>query len=152
MASNLTELLYHCIWSTKGREKLIFPAIEKDVWSIIAATATRNEMHVIRAGGVEDHVHVLSHIPKTMSVSDAMKRLKGGASKYINEQGLLDGGQKFGWQDGYGAFTVSKSNVPAVVKYIATQREHHRTQTFKEEFVAFLKRHEIDYDPEHLWG
>jgi len=87
-----------------------------------------------------------------MSISDAMKRLKGGSSKYVNEQNILGGGQKFGWQDGYGAFTVSKSSVPDVVKYIATQREHHRTRTFKEEFVAFLKRHEIDFDPERLWG
>jgi hypothetical protein len=79
-----------------------------------------------------------------------MKRLKGGSSKYINEQNLIPG-QRFGWQDGYSAFTVSPSGVPAVVQYIANQREHHRTRTFEDELVEFLKRHGVQYDPKYLW-
>ena len=152
MAGTLTELLYHCIWSTKDREPLIREEIEESVWSILAGTAEHNEMHVIRAGGIENHVHVLMRVPKTMALSEAMQRLKGGSSKFINEEQLIGGGRHLAWQDGYGAFTVSKSNVPDVVQYIANQREHHRTRTFEEEFVAFLERHEIEYDSRYLWG
>ena len=74
-----------------------------------------------------------------MSVSEAMKRLKGGSSKFINDQNLAGHGSSFAWQDGYGAFSVSKSNVHTICNYIDNQREHHRTRTFKEEFVEFLE-------------
>jgi ABC-type thiamine transport system substrate-binding protein len=81
-----------------------------------------------------------------------MKRLKGGSSKSINDHELTVAGGSFGWQDGYGAFSVSKSNVPMVINYISSQREHHRTRSFKEEFLEFLEKHEVDYDPTYLWG
>ena len=131
---------------------MISPQIEERVWKILAGTATRNEMHVIRAGGIENHVHVLVRIPKTMSVSEAMKRLKGGSSKEINASGLMKSGPRFEWQDGYGAFPVSASSVPNVVEYIANQREYHRTTTFEEEFIAFLEKHDVGYDPKYLWS
>jgi putative transposase len=150
MANTFTELQYHCIWSTKHREPLIREQAEKSVWAILAETANRHGMHVKRAGGIENHVHVLVSIPKTLSVSEAMKRLKGGSSNAINKDGLLGAGP-FGWQDGYAAYTVSPSKVPDVIQYIANQREHHRKQTFEDEFVAFLKRHGVGYDPKYLW-
>ena len=151
MASTLTELIYHCIWSTKNRDPLIRPEIEEDVWRILSGTASRNKMRVIRAGGIENHVHVLVRIPKTMSVSETMKRLKGGSSKCINDEHVLATNQRFAWQDGYGAFTVSKSNESSVVDYVNGQRKHHRARTFEEEFVDFLDRHEIEYDLKYLW-
>ena len=80
-----------------------------------------------------------------------MQRLKGGSSKYINDEHLLGADRSFGWQDGYAAFTVSPSNVPSVVSYIDGQREHHRSRSFEEEFVAFLDRHGVTYDPRYLW-
>ena len=151
MATTLTELLYHCIWSTKNRDPLIRPEIEANVWRILAGTAKRNEMRILNAGGIENHVHALVRIPKTMSVSEAMQRLKGGSSKAINNEELLGSKLRFAWQGGYGAFTVSKSNVPEIDRYISNQREHHRKRTFEDEFVEFLERHEIDYDPKYLW-
>jgi putative transposase len=151
MATTLTELLYHCIWSTKNRDPLIRPEIEENVWRILAGTAKRNEMRILNVGGIENHVHVLVRIPKTMSVSEAMQRLKGGSSKAINNEELLGSELRFAWQDGYGAFTVSKSNVPDIERYVLGQREHHRVRTFEDEFVEFLDRHEIDYDPKYLW-
>ena len=80
-----------------------------------------------------------------------MQRLKGGSSKAINNEELLGPKLRFAWQDGYGAFTVSKSNVPEIEHYISNQREHHCKRTFEGEFVEFLERHEIDYDPKYLW-
>ena len=121
-----------------------------NVWRILAATATKHEMHIRRAGGIENHVHVLVELPKTMTVSEALKRLKGGSSTAINNAGLIK--SKFGWQDGYAAFTVSPSKVSQVTKYISNQREHHKTQTFEEEFEIFLKKHGVAYDPKYLFG
>jgi REP element-mobilizing transposase RayT len=150
MAGTFTELLYHCVWSTKFREPLIRSEIEENVWRILAGTAEKNGMQTIRVGGIENHVHVLLRIPKTLSVSEALKRLKGGSSAFIHQEGLMKS-TTFGWQDGYAAFTVSTSNVPDVIQYIANQREHHRKQTFEEEYEALLKRHKTAYESKYLW-
>ena len=150
MANTYTELHYHCIWSTKDRMPVIRAEIEENVWRLLAATASKHEMHIKRAGGIENHVHVLVQIPKTMSVSEAMKRLKGGSSNAIHDADLMK--SKFSWQDGYGAFTVSSSKLSDVIRYISNQREHHKTQTFEEEFVAFLEKHGVEYDPQFLFG
>jgi REP element-mobilizing transposase RayT len=104
----------------------------------------------VRTGGIENHVHVLLRIPKTLSVSEALKRLKGGSSAFINQEALL-GSSTFGWQDGHAAFSVSTSNVPDVVKYIASQRKYHRKQRFEEEYEAFLQRHSVKYESKYLW-
>ena len=150
MANTYTELLYHCIWSTKNREPLIRQEIEESVWAILASVATRHQLHIRRAGGIDNHVHVLIDIPKTVSVSEAMKQLKGGSSNAINQEGLMKAG-RFSWQDGYAAFTVSASNAAQVVRYIASQREHHRHRSFEEELVALLEKHRVAYDPKYLW-
>ena len=150
MANTFTQLRYHCIWSTKNREPIIRRDIEARVWAIIAATGARHDVEVLKVGGIENHVHALVRISKTDSVSEAMKRLKGGSSNGINKAGIING--HFGWQDGYGAYTVSASAIPDVVSYITNQREHHREMTFEEEFVKFLEKHEVEYDSKYLWG
>ena len=149
MANTFTQLRYHCIWSTKNREPMIRPEIEERVWAIIAETGKRHGMNVIKTGGTENHVHALIDIPKTMSVSETMKGLKGGSSNGINKAEIING--HFGWQDGYGAFTVRASSAGDVLDYITNQREHHRTMTFEEEYVKFLKRHEVEFNEKYLW-
>lgn len=149
MANTYTELQYHCIWTTKRRESLIRPEIEKRVWKILAATALRHGMKINRVGGIENHVHILVQIPKTMTVSEAMKQLKGGSSNDINKENFF-GGAHFSWQTGYAAFTVSTSKAASVAKYIANQREHHRGQTFEDELKEFLDKHGVDYDSRYL--
>ncbi|MCB1235735.1 MAG: IS200/IS605 family transposase [Verrucomicrobiae bacterium] len=151
MASTFTQLHYHCVWSTKNRQPLISQNIEKSVWAILGATAKAHGMRLAVAGGIENHVHVLLEIPKTLSVSEAMKRLKGGSSNSINEKSLTGSG-RFGWQDGCAAFTVSASRHDEVRHYIENQREHHRKLSFEDELVAFLERHRVDFDPKYLWG
>ncbi|WP_309380942.1 IS200/IS605 family transposase [Cerasicoccus frondis] len=151
MASTLTHLLYHCIWSTKERAPLISPEVEQSVWRVLSATAQHNCMMAVRVGGVENHVHALIHIPKTLSVADAMKLLKGGSSKYINRENILGPDRRLAWQDGYAAFTVSRSNEKDVVEYISNQREHHTKRTFEDEYTAFLDKHGIEYEREYLF-
>lgn len=128
---------------------MIRPDIEERVWAIIVETGARHELNVIKVGGIENHVHALVGIPKTISVSEAMKRLKGGSSNGINKASIING--HFGWQDGYGAYTVSASAISDVLSYTSTQREHHREMTFEEEFVKFLEKHEVEYDSKYLW-
>jgi len=99
--------------------------------------------------GVDDHVHLLLGAPETMAPSKAAQLIKGGSSAWIHTE--FPNLRNFAWQDGYGAFTVSKSGLSEVKNYILNQREHHQRRTFKEEFLALLKRHEIEYDERYLW-
>ncbi len=99
--------------------------------------------------GTADHVHMLLSLPATMSVSDLVRFVKALSSKWVHE--TLPDQSKFSWQPGYGAFSVSQSNVPAVSTYIQTQEEHHKKVSFQDEFLALLKRNEIEFDERYLW-
>jgi REP element-mobilizing transposase RayT len=107
-------------------------------------------MTAIQIGGVEDHIHALVNASATLSPSQIAQFLKGDSSKWIHEE--FPTLRNFAWQDGYGGFTVSKSNLPDVVRYIQNQREHHRKKDFQEEYLEFLKRHGIEYDERFIWG
>jgi putative transposase len=103
----------------------------------------------VEIGGAEDHLHILAKIKPAISVSEMLAKIKANSSKWVNDHKMKE--RKFAWQEGYGAFTVSESQVPSVREYIRNQKEHHRKQTFQEEFVALLERHGIEYDPLYLW-
>jgi REP element-mobilizing transposase RayT len=103
----------------------------------------------LEIGGVSDHVHILAKIKPAIAVSEMLAKIKANSSKWINDHKIKL--RKFGWQEGYSAFTVSESQVPCVREYIRSQPEHHRKQTYQEEFMALLQRHGIEYDPRYLW-
>ncbi|MGO8835790.1 MAG: IS200/IS605 family transposase [Limisphaerales bacterium] len=149
MANTFTSLHYHVIFSTKHREPWIAHDIEERVWKFLGGIARENGMKALLIGGMPDHVHLALALPPAQSVSKALQLLKGGSSKWIKD--TLPQMRGFAWQDGYGAFTVSKSNLPEVTTYIQNQREHHRIKTFQEEFLAFLVRHGVEYDERYLW-
>ncbi len=98
---------------------------------------------------VEDHTHILFELSRTVAISEVVERVKKGSSKWIKTKGTRYTG--FAWQAGYGIFAVSESNIPEVRDYIGRQQEHHRKRTFKEEFLAFLKRHNVAFDEKYLW-
>jgi len=150
MANTYTALYYHLVFSTKNREPWIRHEIEDRIWAYLGGIARRNEMTAIRVGGMPDHVHILTSIPKTLSVSKALQLLKGGSSIWVHE--TFPEFHRFGWQDGYGAFTVSQSQIDAVAAYIVNQREHHRKKTFQEEYRDFLREHGIAFDEQYAWG
>lgn len=106
-------------------------------------------MKPLKTGGIEDHVHMLLGASATWAPSKIAQLVKGGSSKWIHE--TFPELNEFAWQDGYGAFTVSKSGVGDVAEYIANQREHHRAMTYQDEYLALLNRHEIDYDERYVW-
>ncbi len=100
-------------------------------------------------GGTEGHVHILLSVPATKAVSQAMREIKQGSSRWMHE---TCGVPEFAWQEGYGAFSIGLNQVSATVAYIAGQQEHHRKRDFQAEYVAFLKKHRIEYDPRYVWG
>lgn len=115
----------------------------------MAGVASKLEGHALRVGGYYDHAHLMLRIPAKIAVADFVRQLKSNTSKHINEE--KKPALKFHWQDGYGAFTVSRSKVDAVVAYIDGQLEHHRNRTFQGEYLKMLADHEVDYDPQYLW-
>jgi REP element-mobilizing transposase RayT len=149
MGNTYTSLHCHFVFSTKNREAWISHSIEERVWDFLGGIARENGLKPILIGGMSDHVHLAVGLPPTVSASKALQQLKGGSSKWMKETFPALGG--FAWQDGYGAFAVSKSNLPNLMNYIDGQREHHRTKTFQEEFLALLVRHEIEYEERYLW-
>jgi putative transposase len=150
MANTYTSLHYHLIFSTKKRVRWLSSEIEQRVWQYLGGIARKHKMTALQIGGTADHIHALVLAPALSSPSQIAQFLKGDSSKWIHDE--FQGLRKFGWQDGYSAFTVSKSNLPEVVHYIQNQREHHRIKTFQEEYVEFLQQHGIQYDEDYLWG
>lgn len=150
MANTYTALFYHIVFSTKNRASFIKPEIENRVWEYIGGIARHYKMTALQVGGIEDHLHVLVMAPATLSSSEMAKWLKSDSSKWIHEE--FPNLQDFAWQDGYGAFTVSKASVPRVIGYIQNQRAHHQTKTFQEEYLDFLQKAGVDYDERYLWG
>ena len=139
----------HIVFSTKERKRLIEPAAQRRLWKYGAGIAQNHGMHVLAVGGVEDHIHVLVDLPPTLPLAKAIQTIKANSSKCMNEHRTR---RDFAWQEGYGAFSVSASNTPAVVRYIESQPEHHRRRSFEDEFVALLKKHGIPYDPKYVFG
>ena len=150
MADSYTSLFYHFVFSTKNRANFIRADIEERIWAYIGGVARKHKMAAIQIGGIEDHVHVLVLAPTTIAPFEIAKYLKGDSSKWIKEE--FADLQAFAWQDGYGAFTVSKSNIPAVVEYIQSQRVHHQKKSFQEEYLEFLQKHGVEYNEKYLWG
>lgn len=149
MANTYTSLHYHFTFSTKNREPWITQAIEDRVWAYIGGVARAHQMTAIQIGGIENHIHALVMARPTASPSQIAQYLKGDTSKWIHEE--FRNLRGFEWQDGYGGFTVSKSQIPDVVKYIKNQRKHHRKRTFEEEYLELLQKHGVDYDGRYLW-
>jgi REP element-mobilizing transposase RayT len=140
----------HCVWSTKERRKLIDATLRQRLWPFMGAIARENSIKAIAIGGTEDHVHALLSLPSSISVSKAVQLIKGGSSKWGHETFPAHG--NFNWQEGYGAFSISVSQIRLTVAYIERQEEHHRKRTFQEEFLTFLIKHGIAFDERYLWG
>lgn len=150
MANTFSQCFYHVVFSTKNRARFIHTDIENRVWAYVGGVARKHKLTAVQVGGIEDHIHALVAAPTTICPADIAKFIKGDSSFWIHRE--FNQLHNFAWQDGYGAFTVSKSHVPKVIEYIKNQREHHTNQTFEEEFVELLKLHEIDYDERYVFG
>lgn len=149
MANTYSSLFYHFVFSTKNRKNLIDQRIENRVWSYIGGVARKHKTTALQIGGIENHIHTLILAPPILSPSKISQFLKGDSSKWIHQEFFDLRG--FAWQDGFGAFSVSKSNVPKVIDYIKNQRRHHLKQCFEDEYIELMKLHETGYDEKYLF-
>jgi REP element-mobilizing transposase RayT len=139
----------HCVFSTKERRKSIEPEVQAQLWAYMGGVAREHGMKALVVGGTEDHVHLLLSLPSSLPVAIAMREIKSASSHWMHETCCEE---DFEWQEGYGAFSIGWSQVSATISYIEGQEEHHRRRDFQAEFIAFLKKHRIDYDPRYVWG
>ena len=151
MASTLTNLLFHVVFSTKARQNLLSPEICASLYPYIGGVIRGEKGRLITAGGRPDHIHIFATLAPSISLSDMLRRVKvkGNSSHWLNEQHKMEG--RFSWQRGYGAFTVSESSAAGVITYIEGQEEHHKRMTFQEEFLLLLKKHNVHYDERYIW-
>ncbi len=149
MAHTFTNLLTHIIFSTKDRVPCIKADLKPDLFAYLGGIVRESRGKAYAIDGTSDHVHMLISLPPSIAISDAVRVIKTNSSGWVHEQDSIH--RAFAWQVGYGAFSVSKSNVPDVIKYIQSQEEHHRRVSFKEEFIGFLEKHEIEYDKQYIW-
>ena len=149
MPQSLSKVIVHTIFSTKDREAWLGLDVRPRMHAYLATVCRDLGAEVVRVGGVADHVHIVTTLPRTVSQAQLIEQIKKVSSKWIKK---LDARYRgFFWQRGYGAFSVSPSQLEAVMQYVDTQQEHHRTRTFQEEYRELLHKHGLDFDERYVW-
>ena len=123
--------------------------LQKRLYEYIGGIIRAQNGHLIEIGGIEDHIHILTNLSHSKAISDSIRDIKANTSKWVNE--FSNQTNRFEWQKGYGAFSVSYSQIDSVRHYIQIQREHHQTKTFKEEYIQFLQLHDIAFEHRYLF-
>ncbi len=144
-----SQLTYHIVYSTKFRYPSILPELRERLYEYIGGIIRAKNGCVEEIGGVADHIHILARLSATIAIADMIRDIKANSSRWINEQPETT--RPFEWQKGYGAFTVSYDRIPNVSGYIQKQEEHHKSVSFQDEYIDFLKRHGIEYRLEYLF-
>ena len=147
MSHTYAQNVVHVVFSTKDRYKAIHGEFRPKLWAYVTGICRKLDIYVHSIGGMEDHIHLLIQVPPVLTLSKAVATIKANSSRWASEQG-----HKFAWQQGYGAFSVSASVIPVVVRYIQNQEEHHKKMNFEAEFVALLKKHGVEFDPKYVLG
>lgn len=149
MPQSLANIHTHLVFSTKNRHPWLTDDVRPALHAYMATVLSNLNSPAQIINSIEDHIHILFNLYRTLALSKAVERVKSSSSQWIKSQSPTL--EKFSWQAGYGAFSVSESNLPEVTQYISQQREHHRTKSFQEEYLSFLQRHHMDYDEQYLW-
>ena len=147
--STYTQILYQIVFSTKNRERTLQESQRDQLFSYIWGILKKKKCHLYRIGGVEDHLHIVTHLHPMIAPSILIKDVKLASSRFIKEEELFPGFN--GWQDGFGAFTYSNSAKNELIEYVKNQVEHHKTISFKDEYIAILKENGIDFDEKFLF-
>ena len=150
MASTLTNLVLHVVFSTKERSPMIRTELREKLYAYMVGIVRGEGGELFAIGGNADHVHMLLKHPAAVSVAELLRLVKSNSSKWANEQTVTR--KMFGWQRGYAAFSVSQSLVQRVGEYINRQESHHRKISFQEELISLLKKHGVDYDERYIWS
>ncbi len=149
MPDTYSQITIHAVFAVKDRGNFITKDWRNDLHQYISGIITNKGAKSLAVGGWKDHVHILFGMPVIMSIADFMSAVKANSSKWINEQKFIKG--KFQWQEGYAAFSYAKSQRNIIINYIANQEEHHRTKTFREEYIKMLDDFEVAYKDKYLF-
>ena len=149
MANTYSQITIHSVFAVKYRENFITKDWRDNLHQYISGIITKKGAKSLAVGGWKDHVHILFGMPVTTCISDFMSMVKANSSKWINEQKFLE--NKFQWQDGYAAFSYARSQRNIVINYIINQEEHHRTKSFREEYLKMLSDFDVAYDDKYLF-
>jgi REP element-mobilizing transposase RayT len=149
MANTYTQIHIQAVFSVQNRNCIIHPSWKIELYKYITGIIQNNGHKVLAINGMPDHLHIFFGMRPAQSLSDLMQDIKGDSSLWINKKGFVTG--RFSWQEGYGAFSYSRSNINAVIEYIKNQEIHHRKQTFIEEYHDFLKKFEVDFDARYIF-
>jgi len=145
-----TSLMYHIIFSTKDRRPLLCSDALSQISKYMGGIARQLSATLMEANGPADHIHLAALLPPTLTVADFLRNVKAGSSGWIHK--TFPQMADFRWQDGYSAFSVSRSGLPKVMAYIRNQHEHHKHVTFQEELLEFLEKHGVEYDERYIWS
>lgn len=149
MPQSLSKVIIHIIFRTKDRQPWLDRDIRPRMHAYVATVGRDLNGEVLRVGGVADHLHIVATLPRTLSQAEMVETMKKTSSKWIKE--LDSKYSQFYWQRGYGAFSVSPSQLDAVVQYVENQEEHHRTRTFQEEYREVLRKYGVEFDERYVW-
>jgi len=147
MANTYTQIHIQAVFAVQNRECIIRNSWKEGLYKYISGIVQSNNHKILSINGMPDHIHILFGLRPSQSIADLMQDIKGSSSKWINNNKLVQ--SKFSWQEGYGAFSYSKSEVPAIIQYIINQTDHHKRKTFSEEYYEMLK--EVDFDDRFIF-
>ena len=149
MPNTYSQIYIQIVFAVNGRENLISKVHREELHKYITGIVQNRGQKMLSIFCMPDHVHLLVGIKPSIAISDLVRDIKAGSSNFINQQHWVKG--KFNWQEGFGAFSYSKSQIESVIKYILSQEEHHKKTTFREEYFDFLKKFEIDYNEKYVF-
>lgn len=149
MANTYSQLYIHVVFAVKGRESSISNKFKDELYKYICGIVTNNHQKVYAINGMPDHLHILISIKPNCLLSNLVRDIKANSSKWINQKNMVLG--KFQWQEGFGSFSVSESQISKVINYIEKQEEHHRIKSFRQEYIDFLKSYKIDFNEQYLF-
>jgi REP element-mobilizing transposase RayT len=150
MANTYTQIYIHVVFAVEGRQNLIPPQHNDELQKYISGIISTQRQKLISINNMPDHLHLLVGLRPDSSLSDLMRDVKASSSKFINEKRWVPG--RFSWQEGFGAFSYSRSQLGAVIRYIENQQEHHTKRSFREEYLALLERFGVDYDRRYIFS
>lgn len=149
MAGTYSQIYIQVVFAVKGRQNLIARSWQEEINKYISGIITQKEQKSIIVNGMPDHIHAFIGLKPSMRISDLVRDIKNNSSKFINQQGYVNG--KFSWQEGFGVFSYSHSHIERVYNYILNQEEHHKRKTFKSEYLEMLKKFEIEFREEYVF-
>lgn len=149
MANTYSQVYLHIVFAVKGRQNLIRTEIREALHKYITGIITNRDQKLLSIFCMPDHTHLLVGLKPSISISDLVRDIKAGSSKFINDNKLIRG--RFNWQEGFGVFSYSRSQIDTVIKYIQNQEKHHRKKSFKEEYVELLEKFAVKYDDKYLF-